>query len=344
LILLLIANSGSQFANATEVAQQIVMLANSDETIVGVTGWLDSAPTINALNILEQKHIPMVSSTASSDELTNGSPYFFRVNPPDSSQGKAGAEYTQDQLHAKKVVLIEDPHDPYSASLAQAFQSNYDTRRGTIIVNKNYQVGSPNNLYGVLDHALHSHPDLIYFAGYPGDLSPMLAMIHSSLTNVKVMGGDALYVPGDYTSSVQTLAAFPYLYITSFAHPDQLKNDPDKLQFLQAYQHDFDPTNKYAQKPVYGYNVPDGQVILTFDAVNALIKGYQNAFPTKGGVYVTPDELRNGLSEINSSHPLQGISGKIAFLPNGDPQQRNIVVLNGQSIDNEQIVKVYPEP
>lgn len=49
-------------------------------------------------------------------------------------------------------------------------------------------------------------------------------------------------------------------------------------------QGDFDPKNQYLQN-TYGYNLPDGQVMLTFDAVNALIQGYTNALLHKNHYY-----------------------------------------------------------
>ena len=92
---LLIANSGNESTYATTVAQQIVQLAQSDKTFAGVMGWPFSSRTLNAVSVLARAHIPMVSQTASSDQLTGISPYFFRVAPTDTAQAEAGVAYVE---------------------------------------------------------------------------------------------------------------------------------------------------------------------------------------------------------------------------------------------------------
>src|SRR5207244_2162195 len=98
---LLVANSGNDATYATTVAQQIVLAAQQDHTIVGVMGWPFSSRVINAIRVLAGAHIPMVSQTASSNQLTGISPYFFRVAPSNKGQGIAGAHYAEQILHAK---------------------------------------------------------------------------------------------------------------------------------------------------------------------------------------------------------------------------------------------------
>src|SRR5436305_2569801 len=76
LLRLLIANSGSQVSYTTAVAQQITAAAKYDKTILGIIGWSFSDNAYNAVKVLEQVHLPMVSPTASADTLTHISPYF----------------------------------------------------------------------------------------------------------------------------------------------------------------------------------------------------------------------------------------------------------------------------
>src|SRR5207302_4869120 len=122
---LLVANTGNLATYAKPVAQQIVQAARTDKTIVGVMGWPFSSRTLKAINILAAAHIPMVSQTATSVELTGISPYFFRVAPPDTSQAAAGAKYAEQTLHDKAVALFEDPTDSYSKSLGEAFKRQF---------------------------------------------------------------------------------------------------------------------------------------------------------------------------------------------------------------------------
>ncbi len=177
---LLIASAGSQASYATQVAQQIVQLAQVDKTFAGVMGWPYSTYSYNAIQVLNSAHIPMVSQTASSDSLAGASPYFFRVAPTNRSQGIAGAKYAEQTLHARKIALFVDNTDLYSQSLAQDFSQQFTADGGTIVATETYTIGKPETLAGTLQDAVNHHPDLIYFSGYASDVGVVLTDLLSS--------------------------------------------------------------------------------------------------------------------------------------------------------------------
>ncbi len=100
---LLIANAGGRADNVAIVAQQIVQAARRDQTIIGVMGWPYSAYTHTAIPVLSSAKIPLVSPTASADDLTNISPFFFRVAPANETQAVAGANYARDRSYMPAV-------------------------------------------------------------------------------------------------------------------------------------------------------------------------------------------------------------------------------------------------
>lgn len=183
---LLIASTGSQTAYTKQVAQQIVQLAQSDKTVVGVMGMPFSSRSVQAIQVLGKAHIPMISQSSSSDLLTRSSPYFFRVVPSNKSQGIAGAHYAEQTLHAKAVALFYDPTDPYSQSLANDFSQQFRADGNSIVAQETYTVGKPDTLPARLQDALSHNPDMIYFSGYASDVSPVL--INLPAGNLPVMG------------------------------------------------------------------------------------------------------------------------------------------------------------
>jgi ABC-type branched-subunit amino acid transport system substrate-binding protein len=339
LVRLLIANPGENARYAIYIAKQIILLKQVDRTFMGVVGWLKSSQTVNALPVLQEAHIPMVSSTASSDQLTGLSPYFFRVNAPDQLQGTIGEQYAWNKLDSKKVALFYDPNDAYSFSLAQAFRLEYIKKGGSIAIEEKYGVGSSDSLLSRLSDALKHQPDLIYFAGYSRDFIRIVFVgLNNKSGQINVMGGDGLYVPNDYPNDVQSSISFQPLYFTSFAHPDIWRYvDPTAPEppFFQDYPTIYDPQKE--NQNTYGYTLADSNVILTYDAVKAIIQGYQNAAHDKKGQAITSDDLREGLREIDATHPLSGASGPIAFGPDGNPIHQTVVVLNGSSINEVKI-------
>ena len=315
---LLIANSGSQATYATNVANQIVQLAKSDKTFVGVMGWPFSSRSVDAVRVLSEAHIPMVSQTSSSDDLTNISPYFFRVAPSNNIQGVSGAKYAEQTLHATSAALFVDPTDTYSQSLAQDFVTQFEGDGKKIVAKEQYTVGKTSNFAILLQDALKYNPGIIYFSGYAADISTLLTDLPAG-NAISVMGGDALYELNGYQSSAS--AGFTHLHFTAFAYPDEwdvLGQASRKPSFFADYPAAFSPNKTQIG---YGYTRPDNDATLSYDATIALLDGCNSAL-NSGKTQITPEELRQALTTTT----FQGVSGQIAFGPDGNPLKKAIVI------------------
>ena len=323
LLRLLIANA-DKIDHATAVAQQIVQAAKADSTIVGVMGWPYSTYTQKIIPILAQAHIPMVSQTASADDLSGISPYFFRVAPPNSSQAIAGARYAEQQLHSRRLALFFDPTDDYTSTLANDFKKQFvDVDRNLLVDTEQYTVGDKAGLPTLVQKALKNNPDLIYFGGYVDDVAVLLNNVPTSLPNLQVLGGDGLYGVGGYPTGAQSSR----LHFTAFAYPDEWSilgmNTPQP--FFSEYIADFNPIGADHSAQPYGFTRADGDVILSYDAMLALLQGCQNALTIQD--VLTSDALQKGLTQITGAKVIQGVSGQISFGSNGDPLDKAVVVL-----------------
>jgi serine/threonine protein kinase/ABC-type branched-subunit amino acid transport system substrate-binding protein len=331
---LLIANSGSKTQYANTVAQQIVQLARADHTFVGVMGWPFSTRALEVINTLKAAEIPMVSQTASSDALTGKSPYFFRVAPPNKDQAIVGAKYAEQVLHAKKVALFLDPADAYSQSLAKAFSDQFTADGNQIVVQEKYTVGKPVNFPQLLSDAESHNPDLIYFSGFASDASVLLTDLPTSgpFANLQIMGGDALYELGGYTSSAS--GARVRLHFTTFAYPDEwdiLCHSGQSFAcsrppFFAEYSSAYDPNNQHKTGSPYGYTRAVGDTILSYDATLVMLTASGNAL-TGTKTAITPNDLLQALKQIKGAQAIQGVSGQIAFGSDGNPIKKAIVTL-----------------
>ena len=321
---LLIANAGSNSDYVTEVAGQIVQAAKQDATIIGVMGWSFSAYAQTAIPILASVHIPIVSSAASADSLSGISPYFFRVVPSNQSQAIAGAKYAEQELHAKRVALFVDPNNSYTKSLAVDFKQQFVNDGNQIVDAEAYTVGDKAALPALLQSALNSNPDLIYFAGYADDLAVLLVNFPTSQPNLQVLGGDGLYEPSAYPSSAKP--GFSRLHFTAFTYPDEWnilgKSEP---LFFSEYRSDFNPAGADHSANPYGFTRADDSAVLSYDAMYALLQGCQNVLDAKNTL--TADSLQHGLAQITGAKAIQGVSGQISFGHNGDPIDKAIVIL-----------------
>ncbi|HEY4389008.1 MAG TPA: ABC transporter substrate-binding protein [Ktedonobacteraceae bacterium] len=309
LLRLLIAVTNKDQASIRNVTLQVVKAANTDSSILGVMGLPTSNIALVAEPLLSAAHLPMVSPTASSVDLSGQSPYFFRVAPPDTVQGQVGAEYARDQLHAKTVAVFVNDSDSYSRSLAQAFESNFSDPQHTVI-QLYYQQGQPETIEAGFRRAeqLSKKPDLIYFAGFVNDASVLLQLLPAcSNPNscLKVMGGDALYVQRDY--SLDAYKSYSRLIFTAFAFSDawEKQGAGQEPLFFQEYAHTFDPSGQY-QPGKYGFNRADADAILSYDAMQAFLHGITQL--SSQDEHLTPGTLLKSLQQIDASHAFQGVS------------------------------------
>jgi serine/threonine protein kinase/ABC-type branched-subunit amino acid transport system substrate-binding protein len=333
---LLIASSGSQATYATTVAQQVVNTAQQDASIVGVMGWPLSSQSEDALGILARAQLPMVSATASSDQLSGASPYFFRVAPSNASQGLAGANYALQTLHARRVAIFYDPGDAYSSNLASDFRTPFVRGGGQVASEQQYQRGQGAQLPALLQAALKANPDLIYFAGYASDIGPLLQNLPTSgpFANLLVLGGDALYQPQGYSGQKQ---AFTRLRFTSFAYPDEwgyLRHA--QPAFFADYAQIYSGNGQYTG---YGYTRADFNTILAYDAMQALLEGCRRAL-VGGKQGTSGSDLRQALTTITGSGAIQGISGQIAFDHQGNPIDKAVVILSVDPQGHIQIASI----
>ncbi len=97
-----------------------------------------------------------------------------------------------------------------------------------------------------------------------------------------------------------------------------------KPAFFKEYPADFDPNNQHPRGS-YGYTRADNDVILSYDAMLAILNASANILGSNQKVM--PATLQQALSKINGSQSFQGVSGQIAFGSNGDPVDKAILIL-----------------
>jgi len=331
-IRLLISNFGSNSNDALLVAQQIVQANLPDSSIKGVMGLpFTSDQTLKSIiQILQQGKLPVVLPTGSVDPQIDQASNVFHVAPSIQREGTVGAIYVQQQLHAKKVALCVDPNDAYSSNLANAFKQQFTASGTGEVIVTNYQVGNEASIVGCAIIALNSFADLIYFAGNAEDANVLLERLPKSglYANLRVMGGNALYVIGGYTSG-----NYHRLDFTATAYPDEwpwlkLPQHP----FFDEYPLSFSgwPPNR-----LYGYSRPDNHAILSYDALLTLLKGSEVASNT-WSISFNSGMLLGALVHIS----LQGFSGQISFGTDGNPINKSVVVLKVNDSSQAQLQHV----
>ncbi len=331
----LIANIGSDSQFAVPIGKQIQQAAQEDHTIVGVMGWPISAkPALPAIQAMGQDNLTMVSPTASADDLSTISPFFFRVCPSNKYEAEISAKYivkllnNRSIIHGKIALFVPfstDINSPYAKNLADDF-TGWLPKVGNdkIVVTETYHRGKPEQLAQLVQDALSHSPDAIYFAGYSDDASTLLDDLAIAGSSIPVVGGDALYSLRSYPGSGYQNSAYGHLYFTTFAFPDEWNSRElvsHKPVFFDEYSRLFDDGKPH--KNPYGFTRADSDVMLSYDATKTLLEGVART----GQQRLSSDDLRKALTSMNGDNPVSGVSGLIYFNAQGDPTNKAMVVL-----------------
>ena len=362
---ILIANSGSNNANVATVAQFINNRVTQDgnlDHIIAVVGWPYSSQTVNALQSIVGANLPLVAPTASSVKLSGISPYFFRVCPADDLQGTALGTLMVSQLGAKKILILHDPTDTYSVSLANAV-ANQVIGLGATITQATFteQTTTVDQYQQIVEQAIANNVDTIFMAGYSVDGIRLAHAVGNEartnpgnfqLSQLKIVGGDTMpggVLLGEGNNADANIAhTFPQdmrrLVVTSYADADEwnLLGIPQAQQ--PAFFAEWKTTYQGSQVDMNAPN-PTYEGLLGYDATKAILY----AATTIHDGAITGDAIHNALTSIGKGKvpAYQGISGRIIFDSKGDPIDKAVVVLavqdngNGNQIVIQQVIGAF---
>ena len=192
-------------APAQALAQKYV----ADKSVLVVLGPSTSGAVAASSATYYSAKIAHISPSATRTSLTqgspkDGSPAFFRVVPGDYIQGPSDANYMQNVLHVKRVVLM-DFQEPYSTGLSDAVEGVL--KKGGVAVTR---LSAPNTTtdYSAYVTKVPSDADIVFFPTQkPGDAQTFAQQLIEQGKKAKVFGGDgsndpsAFKQPGSYVSN-----------------------------------------------------------------------------------------------------------------------------------------------
>ncbi len=269
---------------ATQVAQRFI-----DSGVVAVVGHLTSGAAIPASRIYSDAGVPMVAGSVTSPKFTQqGYSNTFRIIANDLQQGQALAKFAVGQLKAQRIAVIDD-RTTYGQGLADDFAKSVEAAGGKV-VKREYTTNSATDFMAILTSLKGQNPDLVFYGGMDAQAGPMVKQLRKLGIKAAFMGADGVNTPefaklggkdaeGAYASS----AGAPKEVMPGFAS----FNDKFKARFktdIQAY------------------------APYTYDAARVLIDAMKRADSA---------DPKKFLQEIGKTQ-LQGVTGAIAFEPNGD--------------------------
>ena len=214
-----------------EVATVASNLANNDK-VVAMIGPMSSGGTLAATPNVTKSKVPLITPTGTNDSLTykdgKVQSYIFRTIFPDSFQGKVIANYTENTLKAKKVLVYYDNSSDYARGILKTFKQNY---KGDIVDTLSYQ-GGDKDFQAALTKVKDKSFDAIALIGYYAEGGLITKQAREMGITQPIVGGDGISDP-TYTALAGKSATNIH-YVAGFSTKAPF-NETTKT-FISAYQ------------------------------------------------------------------------------------------------------------
>jgi branched-chain amino acid transport system substrate-binding protein len=182
---------------AAEIARQIV----EEDRFVAVIGHRLSSTTLAAAPIYAAAGLPMITPTATADDVTENCEWCFRTVFDNHTQGQMTASYMLGILGIRDAVIVAEDSD-YGRSLQTGFSSVYESAGGAVVAEyllpSSVSVGDAA-LRAVAEEIANEHQDAVVL------LAAGAGVAQVALIDLRGAGVEGVIVGGDSTSSREFL-------------------------------------------------------------------------------------------------------------------------------------------
>lgn len=273
-------------------------LVNNDN-IVALLGDVTTTPTLAVAQKSVNDNLPMISPTATAQEVTQVGENVFRTCFIDPFQGKLMANYAFTKLNAKTAAVLYDNGDPYSTGIADAFEAAAKELGMTVTAKEGYQSKTPD-FNSQLTKIKETNPDVLMVPSYYNDVALIAVQAKEMGITSALLGADGWDgVLGKIDAS--NLDALSNVFFCSQYSPES--TDPALQAFLKTYKETYNTdANMFA--------------VLAYDTVGIMAAAIEKAGSTDS------DAILAALKETNYA----GLTGTTTFDAERNPVRSAVIL------------------
>jgi len=268
--------------------------------VTAVYGAAWSSHSIAMAPVLQKAGIPMISPASTSPDVTKVGNYIFRTCFTDSFQGEVMAFFALKDLNSSKAAVLTDVSSNFSIALTNYFLQKYETSNSEIVYKGEY-LKSNIDFKALLAPLLNNQPDVIFLPGYISDSGFIIKQAKKMGIKGIFLGTDGwggarqLYdIVGD--SIVGSYFAAPWHRDVSFKKGKE---------FTKVYE-------KELKDKIFPF------APMIYDVFLILADAIERAQS------LDRQKIRNAIAATKN---FEGASGMITFDKNGDPMDKDAVIM-----------------
>lgn len=295
----------------TEVTRNLL---EKEPAIVGLIGLSDTDMVLAAGPVAARYKKLFLTSGASSPRLPSQVPgYLFLACFGDNVQAAAGAEWAYRTLKAHTAAVIFNADTVYTQLLHGYFETRFKQLGGKVDSVQPYRLADFNVNIESLRKA-----DLVYFAGYPDDVTTVIPRLRAAGVTAPILGGDGL----DIGDAWKTIPNMRDVYFTTHAYLGADNPDLTVQRFRTLY------------KAAYPNKEPDAFTALGYDAANLMIAAIGKADSTE------PAAVLKALAATTDFH---GVTGTISYRGGSRIPTKSVTIMRVDGARQVFVGSIMPE-
>lgn len=277
---------------AVSVARKI----ESDPTIVGIVGHLNSGTTKPASTVYHEAGLPVIIPAATNPEITKqGFSNLFRIAPTDLDQGTDVARFALNNLGKKRFAIIHDS-SAYGQPLAEIVRKTVEEAHAEVVTFDGITEGE-KDFRALLTRIRQSAPDVIFFGGIYNEGGLLAKQGRELGLNIPLLAADGAFSD----KFIQIAGPAAEGVVMSFIAPDE-KTNAATISFATKFRERYGAIKAFAP--------------LGYDAGNVLLTALESAGrPDKAAI----------ISALHSpTFRYEGVTGESVFDSDGNNSRRNV--------------------
>ncbi len=307
---------------STPIGSREAALKAIQENVTVVVGTSWSSLSLVIAPILQEAGIPMISPSSTHPDVTKTGNYIFRACFTDTFQGKVLVWYALQDLKAQTAAILINTSSDYSMGLAGVFRESFIDGGGKIVHEGKYrkEMLDFNDLLSVFSSKSKTtksvQPDVIFVPGHSRDSGLIVKQAISMGIKSTFLGGDAWQSITQYPDAAKAAEGS---YFSSHWHSDV--DSPSNRRLKENF------------KKKFGKTISAFGPVVMHDAINLVADAVTRAGTTD------QKKIRDAIADTKG---FKGASGTITFNENGDPVNKEAVILTFKQGEIKFIKSIKP--
>lgn len=278
----------------------------SQEKVLAIIGPLISRQAIPVAQMAQSFATPMITPWSTSPLTTKDRPFVFRTCFVFTIQGPVLTKFAASQFQATKAAVLYDIISAYPRGMAASFKEAFEKVNGpgSVVAYEEFRTGD-KDFSKQLQRIKESGAQILFTPQHYDEVPLIVRQAKTAGLTIPVVGSNS-WAGGDLIGACGSDCNG--LYFSGNYAPGNAQGL--NKTFVEAYT------------KAYGVN-PDEPAALTWDAARLLLQAIKNTGGLSGNLVNDRVAVKEALAKTKD---FEGVTGKIGFDGNGDPNKCAVVV------------------